>query len=110
MFTVSGLGVISKDSEIEKYQTDKGVTLTFQVVAKDPYQDKRQWTSVSLYVPKEHIEEARKKIVPGKPIQVRIGELAGNKTDKGYVWMRIKTKWNWIETPRALPDGDRKSE
>lgn len=108
MFTTSGIGVIDKTEKIIESQFGNFIYISFVVITKDPYKSKRHFNKVNLQVPMEYIEQARESIKPGKGIQVRIGELTGNKSSSGYIHMSINTKWKWVEPIKALPTQERK--
>ena len=108
MFTISGIGIVSKEDKIIESQIGTSIYISFVVVTKDPYKNKRHHNKISLQVPMEFLEKARESIKPGKGIQIRLGELTGYKGSSGYISASINTKWKWIEPIKALPNQDRK--
>jgi hypothetical protein len=61
-----------------------------------------------LHVPTEHVSEARDIIKPMAVIQVRIGELSGDRAATGGIYMKVRTKWKWIEVLKVMPGPGRK--
>ena len=108
MFTTSGIGVIPKDEIIEEKVFNNVYYFRFNLISKNPYKDQRNYVKVNISIPFDYIEQAREALQPGKALHIRIGELSGNKSDKGYVFMEVKTKWKWIEPIKALPTKERK--
>lgn len=110
MFTTCGIGIISKDDEIIERAFNLTTYFNLVLISKDPFQNKRHYYKVNISVPPEVLQEARESLLPGRPLQVRIGELNGWRSDKGYISVDIKTRWQWVEVLKALPGKERKEE
>jgi len=108
MLTVSGIGVISKEDKIIESQIGTCIYISFVLVTKDPYKNKRHHNKINLQVPIEFLEKARESIKVGKGLQIRLGEIAGYKGASGYISTTINTKWKWVESIKAIPNQERK--
>lgn len=102
MFTVSGLGVIPKDTEVTEKQFGDKLFVYFILLSKDPYKTIRHYIKIRLYVPTDMTQIARDIIKPGQAFYVRIGELCGHRTNNGVVFMEVQTQWKWLEPIKAM--------
>jgi hypothetical protein len=110
MLAVSGLGIIDPDPQnpINIVMTGYGTAIfSFRLICKDPYKSIRHYYICSVVVPGEFVQKAKQKLVAGKTIQVRLGELKGTKFQSGKVFASIQTKWKWIECLNLTPTADR---
>jgi len=108
MLTVSGIGVITNDLEITEKAYNDTYYITMCIVCKDPYkEDARSFIKLTVRVPQEFIGEARKELVIGQVIQIRIGELIGFKNNFSGISMSVNTRYKWIEILKAAPTKSR---
>lgn len=111
MMSGQGVGVIPKSETIEERQFGGTIYFSFALLCKDPYKEKgsTQWVRMSVSVPKEFVEDARKTLTPGRVLYVRIGELRGTRNEKGTVFMTLNSRWKWIEPLNAIEGPERKN-
>lgn len=106
-----GVGLIAKNETIREAQFGGTIYFSFALMCKDPYKPKGSttWVNLSISVPKEFVEDARKTITPGRVLYVRQGELRGKRNDKGSVFMTLNTRWKWVEPLNAIEGPERKN-
>lgn len=112
MFAVTGAGIIDPDVEIKEFPLDNAasVLISLRLIGKDPYKPIRHYYNCTVIVPLKSIEVARQALQPNKYLQVRLGELKGKKTEKGFIFNDIQTKWQWIEILTVVPNKERKKD
>lgn len=112
MLSATGTALIEPKSEVKEFQLQQNnsILLQLKLVAKDPYKSARHYYNCAVIVPFKFIEQARKKLVPGQFIQIRLGELKGRKTENGAIFNDVITKWQWIEVLNAVPNSERKED
>lgn len=95
MLTVSGIIFIT--GQVSQHRDEQFVYFTFEGASKNPYDKPPKLYPVWIKVPLQHEGKATSKLVQGKTIQIRLGELESHKNGSGVVSMCVTTRWDWIE-------------
>lgn len=101
MLTATGMIFITSDPTEKKMSY--GVFFNCEAVARHPKTGKRCWYKVDIFASTEEIEEAQKYIHKGSNLQIRFGEIEGNKSDAGHIYNNIKCSWKNIEPWKIVP-------
>jgi len=81
-----------------------GSFFSFQGVSKHPRKEERCWYKVCIFVPSAELDHARQYVKQGQNLQIRMGELVGNKTENGTIFNEVKVSWAHIQPWRLAPE------
>ena len=83
-------GIIGE--EIIENKSKIGSFMNIEISIPDPYKEGVHYYRVSILVPDKNIEDARRKLKPGRSINLRHLEITGNKKG-GNVFMGLRSQW-----------------
>lgn len=108
MLTVTGLLLVEQPPQETK--TPKGSYFNFRGKGKHPREDKYTYYNVSIFVREKFLDDARRCLVEGAMVQIRMAELDGRKIPpKDTVFNDVKTSYDNIETLTLYPGKTRKT-
>jgi hypothetical protein len=84
-------GIIGKNYSENKYKT--GIFANIEISIPDPYKEGIHWYKISIMVPEKDIEDARRKLKPGRFINLRHIEITGKKREDENILMGLRTRW-----------------
>jgi hypothetical protein len=97
------------ENQPEEKKAKGGIYLNFTGIGKNPYAKGRKYYRISIWVPTDKADPARKVLTKGKTIWLRHAEVDGNKNpESGVVFMQITSKWPWVEPLTQTMDGERR--
>lgn len=103
MLAVTG-NIYIQQQQIQIKEIEKGAYFSFIGLSKHPREDKRCAHSISIFIPKNKVETAKRIIVPGTMLLLRHADLDGHQPiPGGQITATVKTNWNWIEILTRTP-------
>lgn len=104
MLTVTGMIYVA--STPEERRVNKGTYFNFDAVSKHPVTGGKVWSRIAVFVNDDELADAREKIVKNRILQIRFGQLDGNKPEGSQFvrFQQVKTAWRDIQAWKLMPE------
>jgi hypothetical protein len=101
MLTVSGIVAVANDPEEKTISS--GTFFSFKAVGKNPYAEGRKHYNMSVFVPVDQLDSARTVLKRNMVLNVRMAELDGNESEKGFIYNQVKVNYRYIDPLKSFP-------